>query len=86
MCNEKVKLQVIQEFEHVVVAGEVTFSGKNFTMTCPSSGDWFRKTSTVESNGEKLEKAYDDTSKGQYHCEHGTAKEKYYFYVQARGE
>lgn len=79
---------MIKEFEHVVYPG-VTFSGKNFTMTCPREGNWFRKPSaTAVSHGEALEKAYDDTSKGQYYCEYGdaTAKEKYYFYVQARGE
>lgn len=92
---KEIKQQVIPEVQHVAVAVAgtegVEFLGKNFTMTCPDAEkwNWFHKDKPIpESEESKLEKPYDDTTKGLYHCEHGTDTdtEKYYFYVQGRGE
>lgn len=57
-------------------------------MTCPDKGDWFHKGSRLSSGNSIFEKPYDDTAKGLYYCENGTDpnKDKYYFYVQGRGE
>lgn len=91
---KEIKQQVIPEVQHVAVAVAdpgVKFLGKDFTMTCldAEKWKWFHKGNIIPgSKNSTLTKTYDDTAKGLYHCEHGTDTdtEKYYFYVQGRGE
>lgn len=50
-------------------------------MTCPEEGKWFDEDKEIGS-GEKHEVEYKDKKK--YRCEYNN--EKYYFYVQGKGE
>lgn len=91
---KEIKPQRIQEVQHVAVAvtGVVEFLGKEFEMTCPDGETWmwFHKGNSIPGSEDTLKRPYDDTTKGLYYCEHGTGTgtdtEKYYFYVQGRGE
>lgn len=64
-------------------AGGVSFWLKNFTMTCPDDGKWFRENKDTGKEGKTLELEYED--RGKYHCEYDD-KKIYYFYVQGKGE
>lgn len=57
---------------------------ENFTMTCPKAGIWYNKANTNISEGKTLELKYENDKKGTYYCEYDS--EKYYFYVQGKGE
>lgn len=68
-------------------AGGVSFWLKTFTMTCPVKGTWFEGNKPVnETPQDTLEVEYKD--RRTYYCQYNidSKTDKYYFYVQAKGE
>nr|AND78199.1 CD3 epsilon [Lateolabrax japonicus] len=63
--------------------GGVEFSGENFTMICPQSGDWFYKDKeSIKNDSKTISVKYDNSVKGSYHCSYEGGEKKYYFYVK----
>lgn len=52
-------------------------------MTCPEEGKWFEENDKI-SDDIKREHEVEYKDKKKYHCEYNN--EKYYFYVQGKGE
>lgn len=69
-------------------AGGVSFWMKTFTMTCPGVGKWFEENKLIETDPEEQTLTVEYKDRRKYHCEYGSDgnKEKYYFYVQGKGE
>lgn len=57
-------------------------------MTCPEEGDWYKKKDKIGNDTKDLELLYE--GKGQYYCQYtpldSTEPQKYYFYVEGKGE
>ncbi|XP_034724052.1 T-cell surface glycoprotein CD3 epsilon chain-like [Etheostoma cragini] len=77
--------------------GGVEFWRKKFTMTCPESGNWFRKGKEVEAerlekNQISIQRNYDGNSNDLYYCQfdiegdgsESKKEKKYYFYVKGK--
>ncbi|XP_056467607.1 T-cell surface glycoprotein CD3 epsilon chain-like [Gadus chalcogrammus] len=75
---------LLLSFARSEYTGGVSFWQKNFTMTCPKKGDWYKTEGDIKINqaSETLEQEYNDMTKGHYHCIHN--KEKYHFYVKGK--
>ncbi|KAL6116438.1 cd3e [Pungitius sinensis] len=68
--------------------GGVEFKNKDFTMTCPLPGDWFKKQAQLNSSVKIHTQTYNGKTKGLYHCKYkptGGVEKKYYFYVKGKG-
>ncbi|XP_076591536.1 T-cell surface glycoprotein CD3 epsilon chain-like [Chaetodon auriga] len=74
-------LAVLLLLAATVKAGEVSFSGEYFTMTCPENGTWHHKKNDGY-KGQEYRLKYDNDNKGLYRCEY--EDKFYYFYVQGK--
>lgn len=73
----------MSSFRSSAFAGGVSFSNKNFTMTCPQIGEWYDGNNLIGDEGLTLTLEYND--RRPYYCKYESTK-YYYFYVQGKGE
>ncbi|XP_037321035.2 T-cell surface glycoprotein CD3 epsilon chain-like [Pungitius pungitius] len=81
---------VVNSSTAVQKKGNVKFEHKQFIMTCPEPGDWFKKQAKLKPSAEtnNYTQTYNGKTKGLYHCKYkstGGVENKYYFYVKGKG-